>query len=207
MADYSKFVENWAVLANGVPYTWIVDYPAFSAFGTFELSPEQWEQRHFITNFKGNSELTTEIDHQQAVERAIPLVVNTIKGCLAKCNGNLKANEITLICVPAAQQENTERRYKQFCQEVCQGTSLQNAYDHIQYDASSSAETKRTGSTPAYVLDASFFKGRNLLVFDDIIASGRSLCHFTNQLRQMGAYIIGVIALGKTISDGYEQKG
>ena len=57
-----------------VSYTHLVDYAAFSAFGTFELTAEEWEKRDLIVNFKGNSELTKEMDHQEALKKAIEMV-------------------------------------------------------------------------------------------------------------------------------------
>lgn len=69
MAVISENISQWPCLSDGLHYNWLVDYAAFSAFGTFELSPEEWEKRELIVNFKGNSELTTEIDHQQALKK------------------------------------------------------------------------------------------------------------------------------------------
>lgn len=79
MAEKSINIASWPCLSNGLHYNWLVDYAAFSAFGTFELSVEEWEKRDLIVNFKGNSELTTEIDHQQAVDKAIDLVSSFLK--------------------------------------------------------------------------------------------------------------------------------
>lgn len=76
MEEISTKIASWPCLNNGIHYKWLVDYAAFSAFGTFELSAEEWEKRDLIVNFKGNSELTTEIDHQQAVGKAIDLVTD-----------------------------------------------------------------------------------------------------------------------------------
>ncbi len=68
MANYENEINSWPVLKNGLHYKWLVDYAAFSAFGTFELTAEEWEKRDLIVNFKGNSELTTEMDHQESPE-------------------------------------------------------------------------------------------------------------------------------------------
>ena len=55
MANYENEINSWPVLKNGLHYKWLVDYAAFSAFGTFELTAEEWEKRDLIVNFKGNS--------------------------------------------------------------------------------------------------------------------------------------------------------
>lgn len=41
-------------------------------------------KRDLIVNFKGNSELTTEIDHQQAVDKAIDLVSSFLKAVFSE---------------------------------------------------------------------------------------------------------------------------
>ena len=38
MANYENEINSWPVLKNGLHYKWLVDYAAFSAFGTFELT-------------------------------------------------------------------------------------------------------------------------------------------------------------------------
>lgn len=180
MAAYTKKIQDWQQLDGGLRYTWLVDYPTYSAFGTFELSSEDWEKRDFIVNFKGNSELTTEIDHQNAVDKAIKDVSELITDTFSD-----EAKSITLVCIPASTEANTKRRFERFSQEVCDKTGMENAYDRINED---------------------FLKGKNVIIFDDIIASGSSICRFANHILSLGANVICAIALGKKISDGYDQE-
>ncbi len=179
MAEYNKKIQDWKQLAGGLKYTWLVDYPAYSAFGTYELSSEDWEKRDLIANFKGNSELTTEIDHQKAVDKAIAMASQFIKETFGD-----KAKDITLVCVPARMEFNTRHRFERFSQEVCAQTGMENAYGHITED---------------------FVKGKDVVLFDDIISSGGSISKFADHIKSLGANIIGAIALGKTISDGYNR--
>lgn len=177
MAEYNKKIQDWKQLEGGLKYTWLVDYLAYSAFGTFELSPEDWEKRELIANFKGNSELTTEIDHKQAVDKAITLTSQFIKDTFGS-----EAKDLTLVCVPAKIEHNTQHRFERFSQEVCAQTGMENAYGRITKD---------------------FVKGKDVVLFDDIIASGGSISKFAANIKTLGANIICAIALGKTISDGY----
>ena len=84
MANYENEINSWPVLKNGLHYKWLVDYAAFSAFGTFELTAEEWEKRDLIVNFKGNSELTTEMDHQEAPKKAIEMVSDKLKNLFGR---------------------------------------------------------------------------------------------------------------------------
>ena len=181
MAEYTKKIEKWHQLKSGIRYNWLVDYAAFSAFGTFELSNEDWEKRDFIVNFKGNSELTTEMDHKNAVDKAIDNVAQLILKTFGE-----EAKGLTFVCVPASTEGNTERRFLRFSQEVCKLTGMLNAYGKID--------------------DNEFFKGKDIIIFDDIIASGGSICRFADKMKVLGANTICAIALGKKISDGYDQE-
>ena len=198
MAVISENISQWPCLSDGLHYNWLVDYAAFSAFGTFELSPEEWEKRDLIVNFKGNSELTTEIDHQQALKKAIDMVVSFLKDVL----GN-ESSSITLVCIPASLKKHTERRFRSFSEQVCAQTGLQNAYDAFSYTTEKDEDGDETDTLH---IDESFFKGKKVLLFDDMIATGGSISRFAEKLRAMGASVIGALALGKKISDGYDQK-
>ena len=197
MAEYLNEIKGWPTLSNGLHYKWLVDYAAYSAFGTFELSNEEWENRDLIVNFKGNSELTTEIDHQAALQKTIGMVSELLK----KVFGN-EAQQLTLACVPASLQAHTERRFKEFSQKVCEETGMQNAYSAFSYTHQTDEDGDQIDTLH---IDPNFFKGKKVVIFDDIIASGGSVAKFADQLKQLGAEIVAAIALGKKISDGYDQ--
>lgn len=195
MAENTSNIESWPCLSNGIHYKWLVDYAAYSAFGTYELSSEEWENRDLIVNFKGNSELTTEIDHQKALEKAVEMVVAFIKDNFA-----VMAHDLTLVCIPASQKKHTERRFKHFGEEVCAATGMNNAYDAFSYTSSVDEDGAPVDELH---IDETKLKGKRILLFDDIIASGGSVAKFADLLRGMGAEVVAALALGKKISDGY----
>lgn len=174
MADYAQITQGWHQLSNGLPYKWIVDFMSYRGSATYQLSNEDWEKRDYIVNFKGNSELTTEIDHQAALQKAIHDVSTLITSSFGDKTGSL-----TLVCVPAATIENTERRFKTFSEEVCKECQMENGYGHWE--------------------EADFLKGKDIILFDDIIASGKSIASYADQLTSLGANVVAAIALGKTV--------
>lgn len=190
MEKFAKLVEGWKTLQNGLPYKWVVDYAAYSAFGTFELSDAEWANRDYIVNFKGNSELTTEADHQAALQKAI----RDVSALVADTFG-ADARQLTFVCIPASLQSNTQRRFEHFGQEVCQACGMENAYAHFIYGEEGTD----------YTIDEAFFDGKQVLLFDDIIASGKSVCRFADCLSALGAHVVAAVALGKKISDGYNK--
>ncbi len=189
MAEYTKKIQEWPVLQNGIHYIWLVDYTAYNAFGNFELTDKEWEKRNLITNFKGNSELTTEIDHQQAVKEAIEMVTTLIKDTFAE-----DATQLVFVCIPASKKSHTERRFKTFSQAVCASTGLENAYEHFSYTLSMDED-----ETDTCTIDEPYFAGKKVLLFDDIITSGGSVCRFADKLAALGATVVAAITLGKTL--------
>lgn len=197
MKEIAELSASWPTLNGGLHYQWLVDYPAYSAYGTYELSNEEWENRDLIQNFKGNSELTTEIDHQQALKRAIQLASKFVTD-----NFGDQSCQLTLLCVPAAHQRDSKRRFEQFSQAVCDATGMHNAFPTISYTST----TDEDGDiVETFYLDNESLKGKNILIFDDIIASGGSVARFAERLQSIPCQVVGAFALGKKISDGYDK--
>lgn len=197
MEKINESIASWPSLSNGIHYNWLVDYPAYSAFGTYELSNEDWEKRDFIQNFKGNSELTTETDHQQAMSKAISLVSDYVIEHFGE-----EAKQLCFLCVPASLQSATKRRFEHFSDQVCQLTGMENLYPAISF----TSEVDEDGDTvDTSHLDAHLLQGKRILIFDDIIASGGSLARFADKLSELQGEVVAALALGKKISDGYDQ--
>lgn len=190
MEEYTKIIANWKHFDNGLPYKWVVDYASYNAYGNFELSAEDWEKRDYIVNFKGNSELTTETDHQQALAKAISDITALITSTFGKA-----ACELTLVCIPASSQANTKRRFEEFSQKVCENTGMSNAYPLFFWKTSAPSEDGEKKEECA--IDTNAIEGKDILLFDDIIASGGSVCRFAEKMKAKGANVIAAIALGK----------
>lgn len=149
-------------------------------------------KERYIVNFKGNSELTTEIDHQQALKKAISDITTLIKETF----GNA-ANQLTLVCIPASTRANTKRRFEEFSKEVCEKTGMANAYPLISWTTRTNPDDGE--EEDEYTFDFEAIKGKDILLFDDIIASGSSVCKFADKLKKEGANVIAAIALGKKL--------
>lgn len=114
------------------------------------------------------------------------------------------AKDITLVCIPASSKEKTELRYRNFSNLVCTMSGAANAYSHISISGDRIAvheqgRNKRLRSAQVIEFDEEWFKGRNVLLFDDIVTSGRSLSLFTKKIESMGAKVLGAFCMGKTL--------
>lgn len=47
--------------------------------------------------------------------------------------------------------------------------------------------------------DADFFKGKIVIIFDDVVTRGSSIAQFSKKLNEIGAYVICAISIGRTV--------
>ena len=75
-----------------------------------------------------------------------------------------------------------------------------NAYPHITVVAEK--EEKHLGGsgldTSKLHFDEGYFRGKYVLLFDDIITKGNSMIAFKQKMEALGAIVIGGLSLGKT---------
>ena len=115
-----------------------------------------------------------------------------------------EVDNVTLVCIPASSEVKNEVRYKAFMEEVARMTGCVNAYKAITIEGERLAihETKSAKvvqSVEVINLDKSFFAGKKVLVFDDILTQGHSYARFACALEQLGAEVLGGYFLGRTI--------
>lgn len=189
---------SWPQLSSGIRYRHLVDYFSYNAFGAYSLSNEEWDNREMIHNFKNNSELTDPISHLNAMNKAIKLLVDV----LFESFGDLLP-QLTLACIPASTAEKTAARFKEFARLVCEETGMANGYDHITVVADQ--EQLGDSHLPQYAIDAPFFAGRPVLLFDDIMATGGSVTKFASHMADAGAQVIAAVVLGKAVPRKQEQ--
>lgn len=193
-------VAEWPQLKSGVRYHHLVDYHSYHAFGTYNLSPDEWDIREMIYNFKNNSELTDPISHRQAMQKAIGLLVPMLE----KTFGPLLP-QLTLVCIPASSAEKTAARFEEFSSLVTEQTGMENGYPHV--NVAVDGESKHLDThQPQYALDEDYFKGRQVLLFDDIMATGNSVIRFAAQMADSGAEVVGAVVLGKTVANKYDKE-
>ena len=185
-------VASWPQLPSGIHYNHLVDYHSYNAFGTYSLSTEEWDNREMIYNFKNNSELTDPISHRQAMEKAIKLLTSLLTPTFGSA-----LPQLTLACIPASTAEKTAARFEEFAQLVSAATGMSNGYSHI----SVVADQDKLGDShlPEYAIDGEYYKGRQVLLFDDIMATGGSVSKFASKMEEAGAHVVAAVVLGKTV--------
>lgn len=113
-------------------------------------------------------------------------------------------SEVVIVCIPASTTAAHVRRWKRFSSELCRLTGAVNGFDRVQVSGS----RKRAHVTGEYELctnikryvhvDADFFRGKRVLVIDDIYTTGQSSSAFIALMQAAGADVLGALFLGRT---------
>ena len=191
-------VSNWPLIPStqSLRFNYLMKY--YPTTCEFEASNDIWNGRWLIWNFKNTPGKTTPSQHQSALNSIIPSLVQLLRKTFGE-----KLDMLTLVCIPASSKEKTRLRYEQFSQIICSETGMQNAYQYITIQGERGAKHEgQTGGNQSISLDKDFFREKNVLLFDDVITSGKSMRNWKNILEQQyGASVIAALAIGKTPHD------
>ena len=113
-------------------------------------------------------------------------------------------SEVVVVCIPASTRYAHVRRWKRFSSELCRLTGAVDGFDRVQVSGS----RKRAHVTGDYELctnikhcvhiDADYFRGKKVLVIDDIYTTGQSSSSFIGAMQAAGADVLGALFLAKT---------
>ena len=109
-----------------------------------------------------------------------------------------------MLVFPASSADKNELRYKGFASAVCKFSGAINAYEHIRVSGDRLAihekfDSKSLQKVQVIEFDKDFFRGKKILVFDDILTKGFSYARFACQLEKIGGEVLGGFFLGKTV--------
>ena len=111
---------------------------------------------------------------------------------------------VIIVCIPASTKVANVRRWKRFSEMLCRLTGAVDGFDHIRVSGS----RKRAHVTGEYELatnikhyvhiDDDFFRGRKVIVIDDIYTTGRSSQAFIGAMEAAGSTVVMAVYLAKT---------
>jgi orotate phosphoribosyltransferase len=76
---------------------------------------------------------------------------------------------------------------------------FRNGFDYISVLDSTTPKHLGGSGIPEIKIDSLFFDGAFVLLFDDLVTSGKSILHYSHLLEEKGATCIGVLSLGQTV--------
>ena len=155
----------------------------------YEANKQEWRIRKMIWDFK---------DGKRSLKVA-EMVAKRIREQFGA-----QTNEIVFACIPSSSENSNKTRYELFSKEVCRLSGTKNACPAIKISGERLAIHESKGSKTVQcvqVIDFNkkFFKGKKVLVFDDILTKGYSYARFACTLESYGAEVLGGYFLGKTL--------
>lgn len=155
----------------------------------YEANKQEWKIRKMIWDFK---------DGKRSLKVA-EMVARKIREQFGA-----KTNEIVFACIPSSSETTNTNRYEVFSNEVCRLAGTKNAFSAIKIKGERLAVHESKGSktvTCVQVIDFNkkFFKGKQVLIFDDILTKGYSYARFACKLESYGAEVLGGYFLGRTL--------
>lgn len=188
--------SGWKTLEGGMRYFYLLNYyPAWmDRKNGFCPTKQETLVRHLIWNFK--------YDPSRDITRgmhvlAAKAVVELLSGVLKKTFGETISN-VTIFCVPASSQCSYQRRIEDFATLLCAKTGAQNSYSHVKYVRDATPKHCGGSGIPVVRLDSDYFRGKKVLIFDDVTTSGGTLQRYKQVLADLGAIVIGGVCIGKT---------
>ena len=164
----------------------------------FSASQTDWDIRNLIWDFKANP------NKPMSIETIIELhenATNEIVDDMSTCLNHFFSDDVkylTLVCVPSSKDIIHKRRFQDFSEQICRKTSMENGFDYIHVTSDGDAKHMGGVSSSSYEVDSEFFNGKHVLIFDDVITSGRSMERLRITLQNAGANVIGGFSIGKT---------
>lgn len=135
---------------------------------------------------------------KDARDDAYKLVAQMVDGYLKREYGE-QVKDMVFLCVPASRQEVNKSRYKEFCKEVSRLSGIKNGYSHlILMEDRLAVHERRRGrekeisKVSIMDFDKPFFKGKQVLIFDDIITTGGSYAIFAEEVIKLKEELKGV---------------
>ena len=165
-------------------YYVIHDYYPLSGIGN-DVDINIKNIRNFIFSFK---------DGRKAdVEYAANIIVESLK------KESINIENTCLMIIPASKPEKTNKRFEYFCSMVAKAINIENGFNYL--SAIEHEETKGSSDKnirPFLILNSEQYKGKNVLLFDDVITSGSSFKQVAAKLLETGAKSVTGLFLAKT---------
>lgn len=162
----------------------------------FTVNPQYTATRKLVYAFKDGEKWATRY------------VADIVANLLLEWYGD-KTIDIVLVCAPCANQKKYNYRFMNFAADVTRRTRIQNGSAHVNIFGCRESKHRNAlhivSESFGYTvnLDADFFKGKRVIVFDDLITSGATAEEFKEQLEVVGATVLGGLFLARTVhSDG-----
>jgi predicted amidophosphoribosyltransferase len=154
----------------------------------YEASESEWNNRHTVWNFKDG-------DCSQAVLNNLAEVIR--KECSMNPSG------CAIYFIPASTSWKTINRYSFVARQLNAKTGMSASLSAISRRLDSEAGHlcgKTSNPTEEFIFDSSVFRGKKVILIDDVITRGRTFVQTANKLMQNGASSVVGLFVAKTVN-------
>lgn len=168
---------------------------------TENIDERDWSIRKLIWNFKCDSIKTSYDEKEKANMEVMKMIQSTLN-----CSFGTRVKDLAFFCIPASTREKYYKRFGTFSAQLCQETSMTNCFNHIRYVCDSVAKHNGGFGLPYVEFNKDFFKGKNVILFDDIYTSGKMMSYYADILSSLGSKVIAGISIGITEKDKWSEE-
>lgn len=202
LRDLRSCVSNWPQ-PNRSSVNCFSLYYYYPTTCDWDASEDEWDVRNLIWDFKAkphNYRSESEINqkHTNSVNKVLPDIEKVLRHSFGS-----NVSKLTFVPILASTRLVSERRYKDISFQLSNNLGMSNGYPYMSITKDGISKNDPTNTTgvsiqPEISLDGSFFKDRYVILFDDVITSGKSMERFKRLLESAGATVIGGLSIGKT---------
>lgn len=188
--------NGWHTTPSGIPYHALHDYVPVHLTDNqqYTETDDIIQVRQLVWNFKYSNHTVTPWMHVTAMCRVAEQLARHINQHFADVS-----DKLTLFCLPASSRDTSFLRYGEFSQYLCKMTGMQNSFPYVQFSADRIPAHLGGERINNYILDANYFSGRMIILFDDILTTGISVAQTKELLSQAGATVVAAYFIGRTV--------
>lgn len=108
-------------------------------------------------------------------------------------------HQLTLFSIPSSRKLANNTKFAQLSAVLAAKCGMDNSFSHVKYIKDYIPSKPNEDGYPVLSFDKEYFKGRLILMFDELINTGKSSLHYYDVLTEMGAKPIMLVAVAKSI--------
>ena len=202
---FGEKIKDWVLLDYGLRINWLVEFHVDTDYRL--LDKKELEDNKLVWNFRNdNNWKYLPSEYQIYPNESFPIslrlrIAFKIHELLCNTFGEKYLQFLTLVCIPASSAKKNDDRYKDFANILCDETRMENATSYIRYlndGISKYDKNNNTGNAipPTFSYKTELFRGKCILLVDDMIIEGKTMVRYKELFSNMGAHVIGGICIG-----------
>jgi len=155
----------------------------------YEADDIEWANRRAVWNFKDGN--------------CSPSVLNDLVECIDRIVGNESTYDYVICFIPASTRSKTRNRYSSVARQLSNRTGVEATLAAITKDNDSeSGYISGKSDDPAddFSFDSDYFRGKKVILIDDVITRGRTFSSTARRLISNGASSVVGLFVAKTVN-------